>query len=76
MHGEVAPYTAQHGEKLRPRHWPKAKIDHRSTKIDRISGSSEFTYSLKIWTKKGTHLDKINSESVFATSWNTFMSLL
>ena len=34
--------TYVHASNLRP-HRPEAQIDHRTTKIDRISGSSEFT---------------------------------
>ena len=56
---------------VRLRHRPKAKIDHRSTTIDRISGSPEFI--LFKFGRKGTNLDKINSESTSATSWNTFV---
>ena len=38
---------------LRLRHRSKAKIDHRTTKIDQISGSSEFGYLLKFLPKMG-----------------------
>ena len=32
--------------------WPKVQIDHRVIKIDRVSGSSEFTELLKIKPKR------------------------